>query len=124
MSRHHDIHQQKINHRQNKLCIQMLNTYSIIDWMKLSITRTDHVQNIPNNNKIKQPYKEFPPKIINSKQGFNDIFFLLQSTLACTYYLWLTIMHLTIRNECIYSVSDTITMTPQIIFRYVVNYVH
>jgi len=124
MSRHHDIHQQKINHRQNKLCIQMLNTYRITDRMKLSITRNDFVQNIPNKNKMKQPYEVLPPKITNSEQGFNKICYVFQSTLACTCCLWLTIMQLTIRNECIYSVIDTIRMTPQILFKYVAIYVH
>lgn len=123
MSRHHDIHQQKINHRQ-KLCIQMLNTYSIIYWMKLSIIRIDFVQNIHNNNKMKQPYEVLPPKIINSKQRFNKICYVFQNTLACTCCLWLTIMQLTIRNKCIYSVSDTTRTTPPIFFKYVAIYVY
>lgn len=102
----------------------MLNTYRITDRMKLSITRNDFVQNIPNKNKMKQPYEVLPPKITNSEQGFNKICYVFQSTLACTCCLWLTIMQLTIRNECIYSVIDTIRMTPQILFKYVAIYVH
>lgn len=76
----------------------MLNTYSIIDWMKLSITRTDIMQNIAKNNKMKQPYEVLAPKIINSEQGFNKICYVFQRTLVCTCCLWLTIMQLTIRN--------------------------
>lgn len=74
--------------------------------MKLSITRIDFVQNtpnIPNNNKMKQPYEVLPPKIINSEQGYNKICYVFQSTLACTCCLWLTIMQLTARNERIYN---------------------
>jgi hypothetical protein len=45
--------------------------------MKLSITRADGVQNIHNNNEMKQPYAVLPLKLINSKHEFNKICYLL-----------------------------------------------
>lgn len=69
--------------------------------MILSITRIDFVQNIPNiptNNKMKQPYEVLPPKIINSEQGFNKIYYCL-SKYTCMYLLSMAYHHATYNQK-------------------------